>query len=135
MKVTKSRLDKSRFVRPVKCFLCRGQMYYSNDERFVPEVYIEVMKEKFKPMESLYAHLKCWKKFTTERRRIKGMTFDNAERIRKAISRGLKNAIEQKGLIGTKQSSIASATKRILGQIKSELCNIEKEENEKKKLP
>ena len=52
---TKMKPEIEKLIRPVKCHFCGDRMYYSDDERYEPEVYVTVQGES-----SFYAHIRCW---------------------------------------------------------------------------
>lgn len=55
--------EAENLVRPVRCFFCRKPMFYSGDERHVPEVRVEIFKEGGYSIDSeFYAHQTCWNK-------------------------------------------------------------------------
>jgi hypothetical protein len=53
---------KSKMIRPIYCVICKGSMYYSEDPRHVPEIYIDITYPDGKHHTG-YAHQECWEKF------------------------------------------------------------------------
>jgi hypothetical protein len=54
--------------RPVQCWFCKEEMYYSGDPRHVPEVRIDIIEDSKNTGDYYYAHKKCYRKFFVKKR-------------------------------------------------------------------
>jgi hypothetical protein len=66
-------------VRPVKCLICKEQMFYKGQEGFEPEFTLHLEDRETGELLSHYVHKDCWEKaakgFKAKKKRIKGNDF------------------------------------------------------------